>query len=153
MFRVTVVENAIPEGWLIFCSCPDYHIVIQYAILETKMIIRIYESGKLDLETVGDMLWQADAQANFHPEARWINSSSFASEEDWISPESKKVRKGRIFREFSIRWIGRESVIMWLTSNQILFQIISYKMLPEEQEAIDGTLADRGLSEPITHIN
>ena len=37
------------------------------------MIIRIYESGKLDLETVGDMLWQADAQSNFHPDARWTD--------------------------------------------------------------------------------
>ena len=43
------------------------------------MVIRIYESGKLDLETVGDMLWQADAQANFHPDARWIHASSFGT--------------------------------------------------------------------------
>ena len=117
------------------------------------MIIRIYESGKLDLETVGDMLWQADAQANFHPEARWINTSTFASEEDWISPEHKKVHKGRIFREFSIRWIGREAIIMWLTSNQILFQIMSFKILPEEEEAIDGTLANRNFTEQLSHMN
>jgi hypothetical protein len=24
MFRVAVVENAIPKGWLIFYSCPDF---------------------------------------------------------------------------------------------------------------------------------
>jgi hypothetical protein len=116
------------------------------------MIIRIYESGNLDLETVGDMLWQADAQANFHPDAHWINSSSFASEEDWISPKSKKVHKGRVFREFTIRWIGRESVIMWLTSNQILFEVISYEILPEEKEAIEGTI-NNNFTEPINHIN
>jgi hypothetical protein len=117
------------------------------------MIIRIYESGKLDLETVGDMLWQADAQANFHPDARWINQSSIGSEEDWISPEHKKVHKGRIYREFAVRWIGREAIIMWLTSNQILFEVISFKILPEEQEAIEGTIASSNFTEPITHMN
>ena len=117
------------------------------------MIIRIYESGKLDLETVGDLLWQADAQANFHPEARWINQSSFGTEEDWISPEHKKVHKGRIYREFFVRWIGREAIIMWLASNQILFEVISFKILPEEEEAIDGTLSNRDFTEPITHMN
>ena len=70
------------------------------------MIIRVYSSGKLDLETVGDMLWQADAQANFHPDARWINQSTFGTED--------KGGKTRVYREFAIRWIGRESVIMWL---------------------------------------
>ena len=106
------------------------------------MIIRIYESGKLDLETVGDMLWQADAQANFNPEARWIHSSTFGSDD-----------KGRIHREFSVRWIGRESIIMWLTSNQILFCVLSYKLLPEEEEAIEGTISNRDFTEPITHMN
>ena len=71
------------------------------------MIVRVYETAKLDLETIGDMLWQADSQANFHPEARWIHSSSFGTEE----PPTE-----RLFREFSIKWIGREAIIMWLTS-------------------------------------
>ena len=106
------------------------------------MIIRIYESGKLDLETVGDMLWQADAHANFHPDARWIHASSFGT-----------GHKGRIYREFLVRWIGREAVVMWLTSNQILFEIISFKILPEEQEAIEGVITNRDFSEPITHMN
>ena len=106
------------------------------------MIIRIYESGKLDLETVGDMLWQADAQANFHPDARWINSSTFGT-----------GHKGRIYREFSVRWIGREAIIMWLASNQILFEVMSFKILPEEEEAIDGTISNRDFTEPITHMN
>ena len=106
------------------------------------MVIRIYESGKLDLETVGDMLWQADAQANFHPDARWIHASSFGT-----------GHKGRIYREFLVRWIGREAVVMWLTSNQILFEIISFKILPEEQEAIEGVITNRDFSEPPQHMN
>ena len=106
------------------------------------MIIRIYESGKLDLETVGDMLWQADAQSNFHPDARWINSSSFGT-----------GHKGRIYREFSVRWIGREAIIMWLASNQILFEVVSFDILPEEKEAIEGTFADRDFPEPPQHMN
>ena len=106
------------------------------------MVIRISESGKLDLETVGDMLWQADAQANFHPDARWIHASSFGT-----------GHKGRIYREFLVRWIGREAVVMWLTSNQILFEIISFKILPEEQEAIEGVITNRDFSEPPQHMN
>ena len=117
------------------------------------MIIRIYESGKLDLETVGDMLWQADAQANFHPDARWINSSTFGSEEDWISAEHKKVHKGRIYREFAVRWIGREAIIMWLASNQILFEIISFDILSEEREAIEENFSARNFPEPPEHMN
>ena len=111
------------------------------------MIIRIYESGKLDLETVGDMLWQADAQANFHPEARWINSSSFGT------TQASTRNKSRVYREFSVRWIGREAIIMWLASNQILFEVMSFKILPEEEEAIEGTISNRDFTEPITHMN
>ena len=111
------------------------------------MIIRIYPSGKLDLETVGDMLWQADQQANFHPDARWINQSSIGE------TQASTRNKGRIYMEFSVRWIGREAIIMWLTSNQILFEVISFKILSEEEEAIDGTLSNRDFTEPITHMN
>ena len=106
------------------------------------MIIRIYESGKLDLETVGDMLWQADAQANFHPDARWIQSSTFGT-----------GHKGRIYREFSVRWIGREAIIMWLASNQILFEIISFDILIEEREAIEESFTVRDFPEPPQHMN
>ena len=106
------------------------------------MIIRIYESGKLDLETVGDMLWQADAQSNFHPDARWINSSSFGT-----------GHKGRIYREFLVRWIGREAIIMWLASNQILFEIISFDILNEEREAIEDSFSARNFPEPPQHMN
>ena len=110
------------------------------------MIIRIYESGKLDLETVGDMLWQADAQSNFHPDSRWLHASSFGSE----PPNSPK---GRIYREFFVRWIGREAVIMWLAGNQIIFEVMSYNILKEEQEALDESFTARNFPEPPQHMN
>ena len=90
------------------------------------MIVRLYETGNLDLETVGDMLWRADRQANFHPESRWLDSNRYSTEK-----EGK-----RSYREFTVRWIGREAVIMWLTSNQILYEVISYGIIPQEEEAI-----------------
>ena len=89
------------------------------------MIVRLYQTGDLDLETVGDMLWKADKQANFHPESRWLDSNRYQTE-----------KKGRYYREFSVRWIGREAVIMWLTSNQILYEVVSYSILPQEEETI-----------------
>ena len=116
------------------------------------MIIRIYESGKLDLETVGDMLWQADAQSNFHPDARWINQSTFGQEPSLPAPKGGSHR-GRVYREFAVRWIGREAIIMWLASNQILFEVVSFDILPEEKEAIEGTFADRDFPEPPQHMN
>lgn len=92
------------------------------------MIIRLYETGDLDLATVGDMLWRADRQANFHPESRWLDSNRYPTE-----------KNKRYYREFSVRWIGREAVIMWLTSNQILYEVVSYGVLPQEEEAIQQT--------------
>ena len=89
------------------------------------MIVRLYETGNLDLETVGDMLWRADRQANFHPESRWLDSNRYSTE-----------KKDRPYREFTVRWIGREAVIMWLTSNQILYEVVSYGIIPQEEEAI-----------------
>ena len=93
------------------------------------MIVRLYQTGDLDLETVGNMLWKADKQANFHPESRWLDTSSYGTEE----------KTKRTYREFFIRWIGREAVVMWLTSNQILYEVISYAILPQEEEAIQGS--------------
>ena len=90
------------------------------------MIVRLYETGNLDLETVGDMLWRADKQANFHPESRWLDTSSFGTEDN----------TERTYREIFVKWIGREAVIMWLTSNQILYEVKSYAILPQEEEAI-----------------
>ena len=39
-------------------------------------------------------------------------------------------------KELSVKWIGREAVINWLVSNQILFEVISQGLLPEEREAL-----------------
>ena len=110
------------------------------------MRIRIYETG-LDLETVGDMLWQADAQANFHPDARWIQSSSFGT------TEASTRNKSRVYREFFVRWIGREAVVMWLTSNQIPFEVMTFDMLTEENEAIDDSLSQRDTTEMPEQLN
>ena len=110
------------------------------------MRIRIYETG-LDLETVGDMLWQADAQANFHPDARWIQSSSFGT------TEASTRNKSRVYREFFVRWIGREAVVMWLTSNQIPFEVITFDNLPEEDDAIDDSLSQKDTNEMPEQLN
>ena len=98
------------------------------------MIVRVYQTGNLDLVTVGDMLWNADKQANFHPHASWLDSSAFNTDQPDVEPNS------RHYREFRVKWIGREAVIMWLTSNQLLFEIMSYNILPEEEDALQHSL-------------
>jgi len=107
------------------------------------MIVRLYQTGNLDLETVGDMLWKADSQANFHPESRWLDSSSFGTEE----------HTERTYREFFVRWIGREAVTMWLISNQILFEVRSFAILPQEEEAIEQSFGIRGDEDTPSQIN
>ena len=98
------------------------------------MKIRIYETNKLDLDTVANMLLLADSQANFHPESRWIFSSSEGEVKDYSLDEARLSKR---YKEYSVKWIGREAVITWLTSNQILFEIMSHDFLPEEQAAIN----------------
>ena len=107
------------------------------------MIVRIYQTGNLDLETVGDMLWKADKQANFHPESRWLDTSSYGTEE----------KTGRTYREFFVKWIGREAVIMWLSSNQILFEVTSYAILPQEEQAIEHSYTVRDQTVTPSQIN
>ena len=53
------------------------------------MKIRIYETNKLDLDTVANMLLLADSQANFHPESRWIFSSSEGEVKDYSLDEAR----------------------------------------------------------------
>jgi hypothetical protein len=115
------------------------------------MRIRVFPSGKLDLDTVTNMLTQTDAQANFHPEARWISSCTLGSTSDWSYIHEKKVNKGRLFKDIFVRWIGREAVTMWLCNNQILFEVMSFDLLPEEVEAIDGTIMRSSAN--LNHIN
>ena len=97
------------------------------------MKIKIYKTNNLNLDTVEKMLILADKQANFNPESYWILSSFDGEEIDYSDNEEDFTRS---FKELSVKWIGRESVINWLVSNQILFEIISQDLLPEEQEAL-----------------
>ena len=105
------------------------------------MRIRVYPTKRYDLETVAELLYNADAQANFHPDARWILSSGYG--EDVLSPETVHT-----YREFFVKWIGREAVVMWLVSNQILFKVISYKLLAEEVDALESQDDDSDLMHP-----
>lgn len=104
------------------------------------MKIRIYETKEIDVNTVEILLFRADKQANFHPNSTWINRS-LDNEYDNYSHLEKDITKN--FKELHINWIGRESVISWLVSNQVLFEIISFKLLEHEQLA----LADEGIEE------
>ena len=97
------------------------------------MIIKIYNTKNLNLDTVEKMLIMADKQANFHPESYWILSSLDGEEIDYSDNEEDFTRS---FKELSVKWIGREAVINWLVSNQILFEVISQDLLPEEREAL-----------------
>ena len=97
------------------------------------MKIKIYKTNNLNLDTVEKMLIMADKQANFHPESYWILSSLDGEEIDYSDNEENFTRS---FKELSVKWIGREAVINWLVSNQILFEVISQDLLPEEQEAL-----------------
>ncbi len=97
------------------------------------MIIKIYKTKNLNLDTVEKMLIMADKQANFHPESYWILSSLDGQELDYSDNEEDFTRS---FKELSVKWIGREAVINWLVSNQILFEVISQDFLPEEREAL-----------------
>ena len=97
------------------------------------MIIKIYKTKDLNLDTVEKMLIMADKQANFHPESYWILSSLDGEEIDYSDNEEDFTRS---FKELSVKWIGREAVINWLVSNQILFEVISQDLLPEEREAL-----------------
>jgi len=97
------------------------------------MIIKIYNTKNLNLDTVEKMLIMADKQANFHPESYWILSSLDGEEIDYSDNEEDFTRS---FKELSVKWIGREAVINWLVSNQILFEVTSQDFLPEEREAL-----------------
>jgi len=104
------------------------------------MKLRIYETKNLDLDTVLYMLYQADKQANFHPDSYWILSVSEGEINNYNKDESSLSKK---YKELCVKWIGREAVILWLLNNQIIFEIVSHKLLDEELEA----LAESGVIE------
>ena len=98
------------------------------------MKIRIYETKNMDLDTVENMLFQADKQANFHPDRLWISRSSDGEIKNFNLDESDFSKK---FKEFHVKWIGREAVVNWFLANQINFEIISHDFLKEEIAALE----------------
>ena len=97
------------------------------------MKIKIYESNNLNLDTVEKLLILADKQRNFTPESYWILSSRDGEEKRNTSKDKDLTRR---YKELSVKWHGRENVIIWLVSNQIIFEVISQDLLPEEMEAL-----------------
>ena len=97
------------------------------------MKLRIYETNGLDLDTVVYMLYQADKQANFHPDSLWILSASDGEINNYNQDESCLSKR---YKELCVKWIGREAVVMWLLSNQVNFEIVTHEFLEEELEAI-----------------
>ena len=97
------------------------------------MKLRIYETNSLDLNTVVYMLYQADKQANFHPDSLWILSASDGEINNYNQDESGLSKR---YMELRVKWIGREAVVMWLLSNQVNFEIVSHEFLDEELEAL-----------------
>ena len=98
------------------------------------MILRIFQTKNLDLDTIEFMIHQADKQANFHPESRWI-LHSFDGEIKNFNIEKSELSKK--FKEFHVKWIGREAVVNWFLANQINFEIISHDLLKVEISALD----------------
>ncbi len=106
------------------------------------MIVKLYSTGNLDLETVKDLIYQADRQANFHPDNRWLDSHKFGTN-----------KKGQSCILLNVRWIGREPITMWLVSNQILFEIVSFDILPEEADAIEQSFEARRSQDAMKYMN
>ena len=107
------------------------------------MKLRIYETNGLDLDTVVYMLYQADKQANFHPDSLWILSASDGEINNYNQDESGLSKR---YMELRVKWIGREAVVMWLLSNQVNFEIVTHEFLDEELEALaeSGQIEERG---------
>ena len=85
------------------------------------MKIRIFGTQDLDLDTVEQMLLMADKQANFNPNAHWIVNSIDGESINYNQDEEGLKKR---YKELSLKWTGREAVVMWLTSNQISFEVI-----------------------------
>ena len=114
------------------------------------MKLRIYETNGLDLDTVVYMLYQADKQANFHPDSFWILSASDGEINNYNQDESGLTKR---YKELFVKWIGREAVVNWLVSNQVNFEIISHEFLEEEIEAIGHSNYDEESSSEQVLLN
>ena len=132
-----------------FLSAPGKYNLEKY--LERKiMIIRIYETKNMDLDTVENMLFQADKQANFHPDSSWILNSSDGDINNYNQNENSL---SKMYKELRVKWIGREAVVNWLVSNQVIFEIISHEFLEEEIEAIGHSNYDEESSSEQVLLN
>ena len=114
------------------------------------MKLRIYETNSLDLDTVVYMLYQADKQANFHPDSLWILSASDGEINNYNQDETGLTKR---YMELRVKWIGREAVVNWLVSNQVIFEIISHEFLEEEIEAIHHSYHDEESSSEQVLLN
>ena len=114
------------------------------------MKLRIYETNGVDLDTVVYMLYQADKQANFHPDSFWILSASDGEIKNYNQDESGLTKR---YKELFVKWIGRDAVVNWLVSNQVIFEIISHEFLEEEIEAIDHSNYDEESSSEQVLLN
>ena len=108
-----------------------------------SMRIRIFETQDLDLDTVAEMLSMADKQANFNPNSHWIVDTIEGESINYNQDEEGLKKR---YKELSLKWTGREAVVMWLTSNQISFEVISYEYLAEEQKALSDYLSQGQMS-------
>ena len=121
------------------------------------MKIRIFETNNMDLDTVEKMLLQADKQTNFHPDSSWILSSTnivrYTKEGETNNFSHDETSLSKRYKELCVKWIGRESVIMWLVSNQVPFQVMTFKLLEEELEAIGGGEPEEELICSHTQLN
>ena len=113
------------------------------------MRIRVYETGELDLGTVAEMLCQTDRQTNFDPASRWIAYNTETTSTDHF----EEIGYKKIHKDFFVRWVGIEPVIMWLTSNQIVYEVISYELLSDEQEALEEAFPDSDLNPKEIYLN
>ena len=111
------------------------------------MRIRIFENQELDLDTVEQMLLMADKQANFNPNTHWIVDTIEGESINYNQDEEGLKKR---YKELSLKWTGREAVVMWLTSNQISFEVISYEYLAEEQKALSDYLSQGQMSQRLT---
>ena len=114
------------------------------------MKLRIYEADGLDLDTVVYMLYQADKQANFHPDSLWILSASDGEINNYNQDETGLSKR---YMELRVKWIGREAVVNWLVSNQVVFEIISHEFLEEELDAIDELKQENELNHEQVLLN
>ena len=107
------------------------------------MKIKIYETRNLNLDTVEKMLIMTDKHVNFNPETYWLLSSSDGEE---IIYNQKEEGLNKKYKELLVKWHGREAVINWLVSNQILFEVTSQELLTEEKLAL-GEVVEETTSE------